>query len=566
MLPPCAKTAEKSGTTKKTAEGTAASEPRRCPTRSFHCMMMCIMHTTHAYYVAQIALANVVAVTPISPATAVTPPPPSKTSYTPSKTKWKRCLAPALSESEHSRLAAAFSPVKNRVGNGFYPFVHRVCKEYKDYIKKKSALMDSLHTHRETLLRSATARVLCAVEGDAPDEWSTDASKETLLQLAEQVFEMPAAGAPLGSDAWLAEQTREPHNISFRHAAQFPKLMTCLVRYLIKKGNERGFPRMGPQETVPSNETYLPTSTRAKGGGANKAHRTLAFLCVSSVNKSIRELKDMGLYPVRVMGEHMPSGKDWHNFAEVLHTFYVFYCCFQGLVRTSARARQVHLYVFYNFFEGPRGRKWPVIRAIHRMTTNGRHRFAATSNKHFTTWFRLLKENPELLSKVNDKGVGEVPPSYTAAVEEGMRSHGGDLHAMGTHAMRSAEDWHKVRPWMKREAYIAAVRTKLGRGSYWQWDHFSWDDYVERQTLTLTFNKRHLPLSDGKNHWDDGVLSDPPQWGSTLPVVKKKGTKGKRSRSAHRRSKDAASVETSSPDVMMFDPALGKLVPVCDLC
>ena len=90
---------EKSGTAKKSSESsaaeTAAGEPHRCPhaaiIRSFHCMLMCIMHTTHAYYVAQIALADVEAFTPISTATEVTPPPSSatrtttKTSYTPSK-------------------------------------------------------------------------------------------------------------------------------------------------------------------------------------------------------------------------------------------------------------------------------------------------------------------------------------------------------------------------------------------------------------------------------------------------------------------------------------------------
>lgn len=31
-----------------------------------------------------------------------------------------------------------------------------------------------------------------------------------------------------------------------------------------------------------------------------------------------------------------------------------------------------------------------------------------------------------------------------------------------------------VQLWMKRESYIAAARNKWCRGSYWQWDHFSW--------------------------------------------------------------------------------------------
>lgn len=119
---------------------------------------------------------------------------------------------------------------------------------------------------------------------------------------------------------------------------------------------------------------------------------------------------------------------------------------------------------------------------------------------------------------------------------------------------------------MKREAYIAAVRTKWGRGSYWQWDHFCWQDYVERQSLSLTFYKRHLSLSDGKQHWDPQLLRQPVRWQTTTTSYKKtKAKKSKRaSGSLSTNAKSAAAVEEFSSDVMIYDPELGKLVPVSD--
>ena len=284
------------------------------------------------------------------------------------------------------------------------------------------------------MVASAIAQVFCDVEnGNLPCEW--DKNDGIGLHLVEQVFQMPDPGSAMGSVAWLQKQKNNPSKIPFRYAVQFPELMTSLVRYLIKKGTQQGFPKVKPGEEVCQSEAYQPDSKRTRTKGSQKAHKHLPFLCVSSVNKAIRELKNLGLYPIRVMAEHMPSGKDWHNFAEVLHTFYVLYCQHQGLVKTSALARRVHLYIFYAAFDGPRGKKWPVIRYVHRMVTNGRHRFAATSTKHFDELFALLDRQPDLVSKLNDKGVAGVPPEYTAAVENGLRSHGEDLHAMGTNAM-----------------------------------------------------------------------------------------------------------------------------------
>ena len=133
---------------------------------------------------------------------------------------------------------------------------------------------------------------------------------------------------------------------------------------------------------------------------------------------------------------------------------------------------------------------------------------------------------------------------------------------MGTNAMRSAEDWTRVHKWMKRESYIAAARRKLERGSYCQWDHFSWTDYVERQALALTFEKRHLPLSNGKRSWPNKLVRNPIRWSQKKVPSKKSVKKIAVTRSLTTPVKKTCAVKVSSPDVLIFDPKLGKLVVV----
>ena len=189
------------------------------------------------------------------------------------------------------------------------------------------------------------------------------------------------------------------------------------------------------------------------------------------------------------------------------------------------------------------------------MTTNGRHRFAATTDLHFNELFQLLHREPALTAKLKDQGVGGAPRELLAAVENGLRSHGDDLHAMGTNAMRSAGDWKRVFYWMKREAYIAAARHKWGKGSYCQWDHFDLQDYLDRCKLTVTFLKRHLIHSNGRPF--HGVVN-PTRWSKrTGPPPTKRGKRSSASASA-----STAATPPTSQDVMMFDHESGKLVPI----
>ena len=163
---------------------------------------------------------------------------------------------------------------------------------------------------------------------------------------------------------------------------------------------------------------------------------------------------------------------------------------------------------------------------------------------------------------LTDEGKGKPPVEYNAAVENGLRSHGSDLHAMGTNAMRSADDWSSVSKWMKREAYIAAARHKLGRASYPQWDHFSWSDVQERNSLTLTFERRHLPLSTGKQSWPHKLVTNPQSWSQPIPHSKKPRRVARASRKLGTSCKAAAVEDSSCAEIMIFDKELGKLVPI----
>jgi len=187
-----------------------------------------------------------------------------------------------------------------------------------------------------------------------------------VMSVVQDVFRMPEAGPEVGSGEWIKWMSNRPKAITFCYAARFPVLLRKLVLFKIKTGlKKNGFPHKFEGEEVPNDKFYDSNRVR-KRKGSNKAHKHLQFLNVSSVNATVLFLKNHGLFPVRVDAEGMPNGEDWDNFAEVLYTFWIVYCNQERLVKSSQVTRQVLLYLFYGFFEGPRGRKWSVVRQIHR--------------------------------------------------------------------------------------------------------------------------------------------------------------------------------------------------------
>ena len=141
---------------------------------------------------------------------------------------------------------------------------------------------------------------------------------------------------------------------------------------------------------------------------------------------------------------------------------------------------------------------------------------------------------------LDDRGCGDAPAEYLAAIEHGLRMYAtNDMYAMGSNALASREKWFAVPVWRKREAYIALVRAIYGLKPCRRFMATRWEDYSKRQVLTETFMMRHAHVRDFKEH-----LEDPKHWSEP----------------------EGAADGSSDPDggelvPMRFDVATGSLVP-----
>ena len=297
-------------------------------------------------------------------------------------------------------------------------------------------------------------------------------------------------------------------------------VLTHHVRKSIKSGaapgdpdNHIGYPQIHAGEEIPTeDDLYECTTSRKHKSTSTRSHKDIPFLRAASVNATVLTMQNRGLYPVRCTAESMPSGVRWDNFAEVLYTFHAYYCYYEGLALTSDMARAVMLFMFYgNYQWQTRQRKTKQI--VHRTKSflffvskkmlNGRSRFVDGVRENFSTFLSLLDKNEKWREFLQDKGEGSPPMEYLIAVEDGLRAYANNIHAMGSHPLRSSEYWRKVDTWRKREAYIAVVRHVLSKpAGYRNWSSFLFSDYVQRQDCGLTFKRRHLPLSNGDDRYN----------------------------------------------------------------
>ena len=251
----------------------------------------------------------------------------------------------------------------------------------------------------------------------------------------------------------------------------------------------------------------------------------------------------------------MPNAAPWDNFAVCLYTFVAIYCAHSGYARSDPEAAKVESFAFHNHYtwrtrkklkkvakddpvkSEPVTRKKPFIFFLHKKMVNGRARFVNKVDKNFGEFIKLFsKNNKEFTQLLMDHGKGDDTVEYLAAFELGLCRYSDDIFALGTHPLRNREYWSKVSLWRKREAYIALARHVLKRDpNYNQWDCFRFRDYQDRQSLSRTFMKRHLPLSDGRDEvhfqgkltfdWDKHAYSPVKRKGSG--VVKKEVKKTK---------------------------------------
>ena len=263
-----------------------------------------------------------------------------------------------------------------------------------------------------------------------------------------------------------------------------------------------------------------------------------------------------------------PLKFDWNNFAQILWEFAVHYLASEGLEWTSNETRSILLYFFHGKYLVPRsvrGKKFfvvkPIIHAIHFNLIAHRSRFVTGVSEHFQQLFKLLDEHPTWEGFLDDKGVGVAPRLFLVAVEAGIRSFALAPNAkmtmgVGLNKVVDKTFYANIAPWRKTECYITAVRFRFGRTSYRKWEDFSWSDFVERNVLAKTFTTRHLPLSDGEDHFG-GELKNPPLWDDAGSIKNKTSRKNKTKQ---------VKVETVGPALpMQFDPTTGSLVPFIDM-
>lgn len=119
-------------------------------------------------------------------------------------------------------------------------------------------------------------------------------------------------------------------------------------------------------------------------------------------------------------------------------------------------------------------------------------------------------------------------------------------------ALKSRADWsNPCRNWRKREAYIALMRNVQDCANYHQWDCFRLQDYTQRQRWAVTFNARHLPLSNGDPANFSGRLPNPAWWDGSHKLPNKK-------------SKKQAGTPTSHGAMLVLDRHTGEFVALAE--
>jgi len=240
---------------------------------------------------------------------------------------------------------------------------------------------------------------------------------------------------------------------------------------------------------------------------------------------------------------------------------------------SSDAVRKVLLFTFYGLYEHVTKNKKnrittklkPVHDWIRRKTACGRTRFTTKVDRNFADFINLFKmpdNNAKWKELLTDGGEGEAPIEYIVNFEAGLRNFRDDVHSMGTRPLRSPHYWSTVDQWRKREAYIALARKLLGLiNDYRQWDCFLWSDYTLRQKLTKTFNKRHLPVSDGddEKHFKGQYNFD---WSECVYSPRKKKARVQTPRK-HSTPASADTVAPTAPSQMMiYDVEKDCLVPI----
>jgi len=265
----------------------------------------------------------------------------------------------------------------------------------------------------------------------------------------------------------------------------------------------------------------------------------------------------------------MPSGLQWNNYPDCLYRTHAVYCGKEGLSRSSDLAKQVLYFMFYGHYMWSTKnskkelvtRTKPFIFFLHKKMVGARSRYAQKVPQNFEKFIQLFYKNKETWTPyLMDHGKGNPPIEYLIAFEEGLRNYGTCVHSLGTRPLRSRKCWSNVAKWRKTEAYIALGRYLLKADTgYKQWDCFRFVDYTMRRALSLTFQVRHLPLSNGKDEDNFGEGMVDFDWKKHSYSVPKRV----KAEPGEYKVPDPETIDMSTDDKpMIFDVELGKLVPL----
>ena len=305
----------------------------------------------------------------------------------------------------------------------------------------------------------------------------------------------------------------------------------------------------------------------------------LKYCRAGNVCAVVEDMRNRNISPVRIKpGEDNELIATWSNEVPTLWEFCYRYLSKEGLTSSSTGVDDLFAYVFHGRYRFTRTYKdkdgvsevktvlKPIIHALHFKLTAHRSRFTTGVSTHFQELYKLLDDNPEWVNFLDDGGEASAPRALLIAVEKAIRSYAFTKKTskltMGIGPARrvSRRLYSGIVPWRKVECYIAGVRFRRSRTTYRKWEDFSWSDYVERNAVAQTFIARHLPLSDGEDHFG-GELKDPPQWGGYVHCVPSSTTKTDTST-----GKKKSKVKPEPQEVpMKFDVTKGCLVPYVDL-
>ena len=289
-------------------------------------------------------------------------------------------------------------------------------------------------------------------------------------------------------------------------------------------------------------------------------------------------MKNLCKYPVACTFE---DGTTWNNFPFNVRYAATIYSGLEGHSRSSPEALNVESFMFHNTYDwrslrkakktkdpkdpNPKGRevvlkKKPFVFFLHKKMISGRARFVNRVSHNFANFIKLFqKHRSEYSGLLMDRGVPKAPLEYLIAFEEGLRNYSSDIHALGSHPLRSREHWGNIALWRKREAYIALGRFCLQRDpDYKQWDCFLFSDFQDRQTLAETYVRRHHPLSDGNDDVNfEGQMNF--DWDSHVYVPAKRRANTKVKGEPAVKKQKTADQPKSKP--MIYDVEKGCLVP-----